>query len=114
MEWHQLGASLFAAFMAGSGFWAYMQKRLDKQSNTTRLLMGLAYDKITFLGLKYIERGWISESEYDDFYKYLYKPYVDFGGNGVAEKIMNEVARLPFSTESSLSQIIEAKMKKEI
>lgn len=77
----------------------------------TRLLMGLAYDKIQQLGLSYIDRGWISGAEYEDFRKYLYEPYKDFGGNGVAEQIMQQVSNLPLRSthEIAYSTIVEAK-----
>ena len=35
------------------------------------------------------------ESEYDNLYNYLYKPYKSLGGNGSAERIMEEVKKLP-------------------
>lgn len=81
-----------------------------------RLLMGLAYDKITTLGLSYIKRGWISKDEYEDFQRYLYEPYKAFGGNGVAERIMTEVSRIPIrsSREIAYSSIVEAKKEDEV
>lgn len=57
--------------------------------------MGLAYDKLTYLGLKHIERGYIPGDEYEDFMKYLYEPYIELGGNGMASRVMDEVAKLP-------------------
>jgi hypothetical protein len=80
---------------ASSGFWAWFMKKTDKKSATTQLLLGLAHDRIVFLGMEYIRRGWLTKDEYDDFIKYLYAPYATFGGNGLAEKIKDEVARLP-------------------
>lgn len=73
--------------------------------------MGLAYDKIQQLGMGYIDRGWISVAEYEDFRKYLYEPYRDFGGNGVAEQVMLQVSALPMRStrEIAYSTIVEAK-----
>lgn len=104
---------------ASSGFWAYIQVKLQKKDTTrtaqTRLLLGLAYDKIAQLGLSYIERGWISRDEYEDFRKYLYEPYKDFGGNGVAEQIMHQVSNLPLRTSRDLaySKIVETKLEEQ-
>lgn len=84
-----------ASVIASSGFWAFFARRADKKSATTQLLLGMAHDRIVYLGMKYIQRGWIYRDEYDDFITYLYKPYSNFGGNGLADKIVNEVDNLP-------------------
>lgn len=93
----QILISIIASVGASSGFWAWFSKKSDKKSATSRLLLGLAYDRIITLGMQYIQRGWITKDEYDDFVKYLYAPYKEFGGNGLSEKIMGEVSKLPFS-----------------
>lgn len=80
---------------ASSGFWSYVMKKDTTRSATLQLLLGLAHDRIIFLGMGYIERGWITKDEYEDFFKYLYTPYSKFGGNGLAEKIMDDVKKLP-------------------
>lgn len=92
----QIIISVVASVGASSGFWAWFGKKSDKKSATTQLLLGLAHDRIIFLGMTHINKGWITKDEYDDFVKYLYVPYARFGGNGLAEKIMNEVSQLPF------------------
>jgi len=81
-----------------SGFWAYFQKRSDKNSATARLLMGLAYDKIITVGMGYIHRGWVSKDEYEEYLKYLVEPYKEMGGNGVADRIATDVRTLPLHT----------------
>lgn len=87
--------TVLGAVAASSGFWAFMQKRAEKKDSRTSLLIGLAHDRIIFLGLKYIERGWITEDEYENLHDYLYKPYADCGGNGSAKRVMLEVNKLP-------------------
>jgi len=94
-----------ASILASSGFWTFLQRRDDTKDAMARLLMGLAYDKIAQVGISYIERGWISRDEYEEFRKYLYEPYKAFGGNGVAERIMEEVSRLPLRSPTRYSQI---------
>lgn len=81
--------------LASSGFWAYVMRRDNTKSATTRLMMGLAYEKLMDKGEKYLDRGWISRDEYEDYQKYFYEPYKALGGNGVAERIMNGVSDLP-------------------
>jgi len=99
---------------ASSGFWAYFQKKDNQRNATIQLLLGLAHDRITFLGMKYIERGWITKDEYEDYIKYLYAPYSHFGGNGLAERVMNEVAKLPFRSVNPIVQIVEEKHVRDL
>lgn len=105
--------TVVGAVGASSGFWAWLMKRDNTKTAMARLLMGLAYDKIAHLGLGYIERGWISRDEYEDFRKFLYEPYKDFGGNGVAERIMEEVSHLPLRSPGKYAEIIQARKNKE-
>jgi hypothetical protein len=103
--WVVAALASITSLAASSGFWAYLQSRDKTKTAVARLLMGLAYDKIMHLGVSYIERGWISKDEYEDFRKYLYEPYKDFGGNGVAERIMLEVSQLKIRSASRYSEI---------
>lgn len=104
----QAALAVLLGVIASSGFWAWMSKRDTTKNATTKLMMGLAYDKITFMGIKYIERGWITMDELEDFRKYFYEPYKSLGGNGVAERIMTEVDHLPFKSHSKYTEIIQA------
>lgn len=76
-------------------FWAFIQKKNDNKDVKSQMLIGLAHDRIIFLGMHYIERGWITQDEYENLYEYLYKPYEKLGGNGSAKRIMTEVNKLP-------------------
>ncbi len=59
------------------------------------MLIGLAHDRIVYLGMQYIEREWITQDEYENLHDYLYVPYKKMGGNGSAKRIMDEIDRLP-------------------
>ena len=59
------------------------------------MLIGLAHDRIIYLGMVYVERGWISQDEYENLQVYLYEPYEKMGGNGSARRVMEEVRKLP-------------------
>ena len=98
-----LGAvvTVVVSVIASSGFWTYLQRGSDKNDAKTKLLLGLAHDRIVSIGTKYIDRGWVTYDEYEDFIKYLYAPYAVFGGNGLAEKIMGAVSELPMHTNNS-------------
>lgn len=100
--WIQTVVTIICAVLASSGFWAFLQKRAErkaaenKQTNIeTQMLIGLAHDRIVYLGMQYVERGYITQDEYENLYEYLYKPYEKLGGNGSAKRIMTEVNKLP-------------------
>ena len=80
---------------ASSGMWAFLSKKLDKKDIKVEMLIGLAHDRIMFLGMSYVERGYITQDEYENLYDYLYKPYEKLGGNGSAKRVMAEVEKLP-------------------
>lgn len=86
--------TVIVAVFASSGLWAFLQKITDKKDAKTKLLLGLAHDRIMFLGMSYIERGHITQGEYENLHDYLYSPYKEMGGNGSATRIMQAVDRL--------------------
>lgn len=94
-SWIQMALTVVCAVIASSGFWAYIQKRSEKNDVKTQMLVGLAHDRILFLGMSYIERGSITRDEYENLYEYLYRPYEKMGGNGSAKRVMQEVNKLP-------------------
>ena len=94
-QWFQILLTIFSSVLAFSGLWAYITKRLEKKDVKTEMLIGLGHDRIMYLGMVYIERGYITSDEYENLYEYLYKPYEKMGGNGSAKRIMNEVNKLP-------------------
>ena len=94
-EWLKMALTVAASVLASSGFWAYLQHKSESKDVRSQMLIGLAHDRITHLGLNYIERGWITKDEYENLHDYLYVPYHKMGGNGSAERIMKEVADLP-------------------
>ena len=101
---------IFTAVFASQGLWAlilYLVQRKDKKKDKkaevldhqSKMLLGLGHDRIVCLGKEYLAKGSISEDEYENLNKYLYTPYKALGGNGTAEKIMDEVKKLPIETD---------------
>ena len=93
-SWVQMALTVVCAVIASSGFWTYIQKRSEKKDVKTQMLVGLAHDRILFLGMNYVERGYITRDEYENLYEYLYRPYEKMGGNGSAKRVMQEVNKL--------------------
>lgn len=67
--WLQTLLTILGTILASSGFWAYIQERSkrkaaeNKHNNLeTQMLIGLAHDRIIYLGMAYIERGYITQS----------------------------------------------------
>lgn len=93
--WMTMIITIFGSVVATSGFWTYIQHRLDRKDVQCEMLIGLGHDRIIYLGMCYIERGWLTQAEYENIRDYLYKPYSKMGGNGTAEKILKQVDSLP-------------------
>lgn len=91
--------SILLAVFGSGGFWAFVtyrfQQRDAKDSAEAQMLKGLGHDRICWLGTKYIQQGHISRDDYENLHDYLYRPYKALGGNGTAEKIVEDVKKLP-------------------
>jgi hypothetical protein len=103
--WVRVFMIIFGSTMGSTGMWSFLRSRDTKRAATTRLMMGMARETITTHGKAYIERGYITVEEYDELDKYFYKPYTALGGNGTAERIMAEVSRLPFRSQTRYAEI---------
>lgn len=101
----QVLVPVLVSLIASSGFWLYIDKKMNLRTAQTRLMIGLAHDRIVWLGMHYIERGWITQDEYENLKDYLYKPYEELGGNGSARRVMNDVDRLPIKKGKSLNPV---------
>ena len=91
----QIVIPLTVVVLTSSGLWALVSKRADKNDAERKMLVGLAHDRITHLGMAYLTRGYITQDEYENLNDYLYQPYEKMGGNGSAKRIMEEVRKLP-------------------
>ena len=91
--------TIVLAVFASTGVWTFLtyliQRRDKKVSAEGKMLRGLAHDRICYLGEEYIKRGAVSKDEFENLHDYLYIPYKELGGNGTAEKIVEDVKKLP-------------------
>ena len=94
MNWVQMAVTIFCTMLTSSGLWAFVASKQKASDASTRLMLGLAHDAIVSQGVRYINRGYITFDEYEAFMKYLCEPYFTFGGNGMAEKIVDQVKKL--------------------
>ena len=93
--WVQIAVPLVAAVLTSSGLWAVVARRADKGDAQRKMLVGLAHDRIVHLGMVYVDRGYVTQDEYENLNDYLYAPYEKMGGNGSAKRVMEEVRSLP-------------------
>jgi len=107
--WVERILTILVAVLATSGFWEYLRTRREKKDAKTRMILGLGHDKIVYLCMKYIERGWISQDEHEDLNKYIYEPYKAMGGNGTAKRLMEEVNKLPIHKITYMQQAKNSK-----
>lgn len=91
--------TLAVAVFGSTGFWSWLASRSKKKSAEARLIMGLAYSEIIRRSEDYIRRGFVEPTEFDELDRYLFQPYTEMGGNGTAQKLMDEVRKLPTRRE---------------
>jgi len=96
---------IIIAVVASGGFWTLLQTAIaahaKKKSAESRLLLGIAFDRLCERAEMHIENGFISTDDYNDLIKYLYQPYKDMGGNGTVERLMLKVKALPTHKEGA-------------
>lgn len=91
-----IAAGIVTSLITSQGLWNHISTKSRKDSAEADLLLGLGHTRIMNLCGKYIKRGWITPEEYEDLITYLYKPYLELGGNGTVKKMVeNEINRLP-------------------
>lgn len=100
-----MAVTVVCAVMASSGFWTWFNNRNSHseakekmEAAQAEMLVGLAHDRIVTKGMRYIDRGYITKEEYENMETYLFKPYKKLGGNGSAQKIMEEINKLPIKS----------------
>lgn len=93
--WASVLLTALASVLASTGFWTFLQSRMNKKSLTRKMLLGLAHDRIIDLCMEYIARESVTHDELENLLDYLYDPYVQMGGNGSAKRLVEIVKSLP-------------------
>ena len=84
--WTNVGVPLIVALLTSTALWGVVSKVILKRMELTakrskadeaqrKMLVGLAHDRIIHLGMVYIERGYVTQDEYENLNDYLYAPY---------------------------------------
>lgn len=97
----EFATSVLSALLGGSGLWAFVKAKTDRNAAEDELLLTLVRAYIIEQGERYLERGYILAGEYSDFYEELYVPYLELGGNGLAKHIFERVEKLPMLPDGS-------------
>lgn len=82
------------ALLGGSGIWAWIKTRTERNDSEDRLLLQVAKNQLVYQGRKYLKRGYITMDEYEE-YESEFKAYASLGGNGLARRIFVQVDELP-------------------
>lgn len=89
--------TIAVAIISSSGVWGLFNLAIQKKSESNRLLIGIAQHLIVRESHRLLDQGYMTTDEYRNLRKGLYQPYKQLGGNGLAEKMVNEVEKLPIS-----------------
>lgn len=82
------------AILGGSGMWAWAKTKANHNNNAAKLLLTVSRNQLIALGRTYINRGYITMDEYEE-YEAEYRIYSDLGGNGLARRVFEQVDGLP-------------------
>lgn len=82
------------AVLGGSGIWAWAKTKAEHNGNEAKLLLTVSKNQLITLGRAYIDRGYITMDEYEE-YEAEYQLYSALGGNGLARRVFEQVDDLP-------------------
>lgn len=90
----ELANPVITTLLGSSGIWMWVKTRSDRSDSEDRLLLEVAKNQLTVLGRSYLERGYITMDEYEE-YEAEYNLYSALGGNGLAKRVFKQVDELP-------------------
>lgn len=92
----ELANPVITTLLGGSGIWAWVKSKSDRNYTSRSLLLEVSKNQLIALGRTYLERGYITMDEYEE-YESEYKLYSALGGNGLARRIFKQVDDLPIT-----------------
>lgn len=90
----EMANPVITTLLGSSGIWMWAKTRSDRNHSEDQLLLEVAKNQLTVLGRTYLERGYITMDEYEE-YEAEYKLYSALGGNGLAKRVFKQVDELP-------------------
>ena len=91
--WVSYLCGLLAAALSGTI--TYIKATHGKRKAEHEALLALLHDRLYQSCQFYIARGYATADDRDNL-AYMYKPYRMLGGNGVCERMYNDVLALPY------------------
>lgn len=90
----ELANPAVTALLGGSGIWAWLNTRTDRNDFEDKLLLQVARNQLVSQGRFYLDRGYVTMDEYSE-YESEYDIYTRLGGNGLARRVFKQVDELP-------------------
>lgn len=90
----ELANPIITTLLGGSGVWAWVKSKSDSNNASHSLLLKVSKNQLNALGRTYLDRGYITMDEYEE-YEAEYKLYSALGGNGLARRVFKQVNDLP-------------------
>lgn len=90
----ELANPIITTLLGGSGVWAWAKTKSDRNNTSHALLLEVSKNQLVALGRTYLDRGYITMDEYEE-YESEYDLYSALGGNGLARRIFKQVDDLP-------------------
>lgn len=90
----EIANPLITTVLSGPGIWAWAKTRTVRNNAEDRLLLKVAKNQLVSQGREYLNRGYITMDEYEE-YEFEFKVYESLGGNGLARRVFKQVDDLP-------------------
>lgn len=92
--------TIIVALIGSSGVWGVFHMLIQKKNTSSMLLMKVTQHVLIMESHRLLEQGYMTSDEYRNITKGLYEPYKLLGGNGLAEKMLNDIAKLPIRSRN--------------
>lgn len=90
----ELANPFVTTLLGSSGIWMWAKTKSDRKNSEHELLLWVSKNQLITLGRIYLDRGYITMDEYEE-YEAEYKLYTALGGNGLARRVFKQVDELP-------------------
>ncbi len=84
----EMANPVITTLLGSSGIWMWVKTRSDRSNSEDQLLLEVAKNQLTVLGRSYLERGYITMDEYEE-YEAEYKLYSALVGTASRSEYSN-------------------------